>query len=40
MTYTTEQTEKMVLFKKLDEGMDMTSAIKSYADELREAEAA
>lgn len=36
-TYTTEQKEKMRLFKKVGEGMDIASAIKSYAGELRTA---
>lgn len=36
-TYTTEQKEKMKLFQKVDEGMDMPSAIKAYAAELRAA---
>ncbi|SMB80949.1 conserved hypothetical protein [Hymenobacter roseosalivarius DSM 11622] len=37
VTYTTEETEKMQLFQKVDAGMDMTSAIRAYASELREA---
>jgi len=37
VTYTTEETEKMQLFKKVAEGMDMPAAIKSYAGELRAA---
>ncbi len=37
VTYTTEQTEKMQLFKKVKDGMDISSAIQAYADELRAA---
>ncbi|TPG60938.1 TraG family conjugative transposon ATPase [Hymenobacter nivis] len=37
VTYTTEQTEKMQLFKKVNDGMDISSAIQAYADELRAA---
>ncbi|GAB2452517.1 transposase [Hymenobacter qilianensis] len=37
VTYTTEETEKMRLFQKVDSGLDMPSAIRSTAQELREA---
>jgi conjugation system TraG family ATPase len=37
VTYTTEETEKMQLFNKVAEGMDMPAAIKAYAGELRAA---
>ncbi|MGI4734808.1 MAG: TraG family conjugative transposon ATPase [Janthinobacterium lividum] len=37
VTYTTEQTEKMRLFEKVNDGMDISSAIQAYADELRAA---
>jgi conjugation system TraG family ATPase len=37
VTYTTEETEKMQLFKKVAEGLDMPAAIKAYAAELRAA---
>ncbi len=37
VTYTTEQTEKMQLFRKVKDGMDISSAIQAYADELRAA---
>ncbi|GAB3307685.1 TraG family conjugative transposon ATPase [Hymenobacter tenuis] len=36
VTYTTEETEKMQLFKKVEQGMDISSAIRSYASDLCE----
>ncbi|UOQ69576.1 TraG family conjugative transposon ATPase [Hymenobacter volaticus] len=37
VTYTTEQTEKMPLFAKVESGMTMEEAIQVYAEELRQA---
>ncbi|WP_324680147.1 TraG family conjugative transposon ATPase [Hymenobacter sp. GOD-10R] len=37
VTYTTEQSEKMVLFQKMKAGLDIETAIQVYAQELREA---
>ncbi|MBC6992503.1 TraG family conjugative transposon ATPase [Hymenobacter sp. BT491] len=37
VTYTTEQTEKMQLFEKVEQGMDMETAVQTLARELREA---
>jgi conjugation system TraG family ATPase len=37
VTYTTEQTEKLQLFQKIEAGMDMETAVQTFASELREA---
>jgi conjugation system TraG family ATPase len=37
VTYTTEETEKMQLFQRVAQGMDMSAAIKSLAAEMRAA---